>query len=149
MAKFTLTSTTVRNLTVIRDFGLNVAYSEYRFQTEDHPSSMSQTIYVHMIPLPNGARVLDGYLRVTGAGDGAIQAGVVGTLSTFINLTSVATDPQLTRFNVPNGIGYKMSLTASDVNSYSNVIATAVLMNTSSATMTFAMCVYYAVEDQI
>lgn len=149
MAKFTLTGTTVRNLTVFRDFGLNAAYSKFvMVAQEGYPSSMSQTVYAHMIPLPNGARIMDGYITVSDAADGAVQVGMASSLSSFVQLTSVAA-AALIRFNVPTGVGSKVSLTASDVNGYTTIVTTAVLMNTASPTMTIQMCVYYAVEDQV
>lgn len=144
----TLTGTMVRNLNVFRDFGLNAVYAEIDFRRENQLVSLSQTVYVHTIPLPNGARILDGWVRATGRVTGLYQVGISTTLSCLVAGQSM-TATQMTRFNVAGGIGTKVSLTASDVNSYQSVIVTCQNATSASTTGTIALCVYYAVEDQI
>lgn len=148
MAKRTITGTTVRNLTVYRDFGLNAVYAEFVPLRENQNVSISNTVVVHMIPLPNGARVLDGWIRATNWTTGGVMVGMSDTLSCFVASQSLAAN-QFTRFNVPGGVGRKISLTASDVNSYSTVCVSTTLITSASTTGTIAMCVYYAVEDQV
>lgn len=149
MAKRTVTGTTVRNLTVYRRPGFNFAYAEFDARRENQNVSLSNTVYVHMIPLPNGARVLDGWIRSTGRVTGQYQVGFPGTLSCFVAAQSMTAE-QMTRFNVPGGfINTKVSLTASDVNSYSSVVVSLVNVTSASTTGTVALLVRYAVEDQI
>src|SRR5512147_2727050 len=99
----TITGTTVRNLTVYRQFGLNAAYAEIDFRRENQNCSLSQTVYVHTLPLPNGARILDGWVRASGRTTGMYQVGVASTLSCFVAGQSM-TATQMTRFNVAGGI---------------------------------------------
>lgn len=144
----TVTGTLVRNLTVFRDFGLNAVYAEIDFRRENQNCSLSQTVYVHTVPLPNGARILDGWVRATGRTTGLYQVGLTTTLSCFVAGQSM-TATQMTRFNVAGGIGAKVSLTASDVNSYQTIVVTCQNATSASTTGTIAFCVFYAVEDQI
>lgn len=148
MAKRTITGTTVRNLTVYRQFGLNAAYAQVDFRRENQNVSVSNTIYVHTIPLPNGARILDGYVTATGRTTGQYQVGVASTLSCFVAAQSM-TATQMTRFNVAGGIGTKMSLTASDVNGYTTVVVSCINATSASTTGTIGLCLYYTVEDQV
>lgn len=148
MAKRTVTGTLVQNLNVYRAPGLNAVYAEIDFRRENQNVSLSNTVYVHTVPLPNGARILDGYIRATGRTTGQYQVGVASTLSAFVAAQSITAD-QMTRFNVPGGIGTKISLTASDVNSYSTVVVSLINATSASTTGTLALVVYYAVEDQV
>lgn len=149
MAKRTVTGTAVRNLTVYRDFGLNAVYARFVPLRENQNVSLSNTVRVHMIPLPNGARILDGWVA-TGSlpTTGGLKVGTTSSLSNFVAYQSIAAN-QFTRFNVPAGPGTKISLTASDINSYSTVVLTTTLITSASTTVTFGMCVYYTVEDQV
>lgn len=148
MAKRTITGTTVRNLTVYRQFGLNAVYAQVDFRRENQNVSLSNTVYVHTIPLPNGARIVDGYVTAAGRTTGQYQVGMTTTLSCFVAAQSM-TAAQMTRFNVPGGIGAKMSLTASDVNSYTTVVVSCINATSASTTGTLGLCLFYAVEDQV
>lgn len=149
MAKHTITGSMVSHLRVRRSPGLNFAYAEWDARKDNQNSpTLSATNYVHMIPLPNGARVLDGWIRATGRTTGQYQVGFLGSLSGLVAAQSM-TAAQMTRFNVPAGIGIKVSLTASDVNSYTTVVMSAINMTSASTTGTIALCVWYTVEDQV
>lgn len=148
MAKRTVTGTMVTNLQVTRNPGLNAVYAEIDFRREGQRTSLSNTVVVHVVPLPNGARIMDGWVRATGRTTGGIMVGMTDTLSCFVASQSLAAD-QLTRFNVAANVGRKISLTASDVNSYSSVAVTTTLVTSASTTGTIGIMVYYTVEDQV
>lgn len=143
MAKRTVTGTMVTNLQVRRGPGLNAVYAMVDFRREGQMTSLSNTVYVHMIPLPDRARIIDGWVKAEDRASGQYQVGLASTLSCFVAAQSM-TAAQMTRFNV--NFGQQLSLTASDVNSYSTVVVSAINCTSASTTGTIAVCVYYSMD---
>lgn len=143
MAKVTVTGTLVTNLQVRRNRGLNAAYALVDFRREGQKASLSNTVYVHMIPLPDRARIVDGWVKSGARTTGQYQVGLASTLSCFVAAQSM-TASQMTRFNV--NFGQQLSLTASDVNSYSTVVVSAINCTSASTTGTIAVCVFYSMD---
>lgn len=144
MADLTVTSTLVTNLKVTRNLGLNVATCVFDFKAQGVTSTAS--LVIQMVPVPDGARILDLWVR----NDNFVAGGFVvgdGSLSNrFITGASLSAAGQLTRLNVAGGAGYLVSLTASDQNSYDTIDFTMNGSPSSSASGTIVMTVFYVVE---
>lgn len=148
MAEATLTGTLVSRLTVKREFGLNCVYASASYTNAGalERISLSDSLRIRLIPLPNRARILDGWIKCGDVTTGYYNLGDSSASARFVASQSMTAD-QMTRFNVPAGIGHKVSLTVSDENSHDDLILSICDVTSASTTFCVAACVYYVVED--
>ena len=145
MTERTLTSTAVQNRAVLRTPGVNAQFATFSFKQFNEPVSV--TLVLQMIAVPDQSRILDMWVRNDNIADGAFVVGDSSLSNRFITTTSLAAGG-LTRMNVPAGIGYKVSLTASDVNGFYTInLSINSGTPTATATGTIAMAVYYTVDN--
>jgi len=139
----TCTSTLVQNLQVQRNKGVNTVFCLYDFKKTGITTSAST--YIQMVPVPNGARILDLWVRNDNLNTGAFTVGD-GSLSTrFIASTSLAAT-LLTRMGNQLGAGYRVSLTVSDENSFDTIDISFGGATSDSASGCIAMCVHYIID---
>ncbi|CAB4192443.1 hypothetical protein UFOVP1244_28 [uncultured Caudovirales phage] len=139
----TVTSSLVANLQVQRNKGLNTAFCLYNFKKTGVTTSAST--YIQMVPLPNGARILDLWVRNDNLNTGAFSVGDSSLTTRFVTATSLAAT-LLTRMNNPLGVGYRVSLTASDENSFDTIDISFAGATSDSASGCIAMCVHYIID---
>ena len=144
MADNTVTSTLVTNLKFQRNPGLNIVYCMYDFKATGITTSTS--LVVQMVPVPDGARILDILVRNDGFVTGGFVVGDSSLSNRFITGASLSAAGQLTRLNVPGGAGYIVSLTASAQNSYDTIDWTMNGATSDSASGCIHMTVWYVVE---
>ena len=139
----TCTSTLVQNLKVKSTPGVIGVYCVYDFFKTGVTTSASTVI--QMIPVPHGARILDLWVRNDNLNTGAFSVGDGSSSVRFVSSTSLAAT-LLTRMNVAGAIGYKVSLTASDQNSYDTIDISFGGATSDSASGCIHMCVFYTMD---
>lgn len=144
MADATVTGTLVTNLQVLANRGLNVAYGVYDFKAQGVTTSTS--LVIQMVPVPHKARIIDLWVRMDSFVTGGFVVGDSSLSNRYITGASMSAAGQLTRLNVPGGAGYKISLTASDENSFDTIDVTLNGATSDSASGTIVMAVYYIME---
>ena len=128
---------------------VNVAYGHYNFAKGSE--TVSATLVVALVALPDQSRILDLWYRTTGfGGTGGFVIGDASLSSRFMS-GSLSAVPQFGRMISngavpPAGINYKVSLTASDVNSFYTVNFTINGAPTATASGCIAMTVYYTLD---
>lgn len=140
----TITSTLVQNTVVANNLGVNAAFAVYNFAATG--ITVSTSLCIQMVPLPHGARVLDLWVRNDSFGTGAFAVGDSSTTARFVTADTSLAASLLKRLNVPAGVGYKISLTESDKNSFDTIDITLNGLPTVSASGCIAMCVYYLMD---
>jgi hypothetical protein len=143
MADRTITSSLVTNLQVHRHRGLNAVFCLYDFKATGE--TVSASLVIQMVPVPHGARILDLYVRNDNLASGGFVVGDSSLSNRYITLTSLAAT-LLTRLNATTGVGFKVSLTASDENSFDTID---IILNgtpSSSASGCIAMTVFYVMD---
>lgn len=148
MADRTVSTTTVQNGPTILSTGLNHAYSTFAFDTlGKYSASVSNTLHIHMVPIPNNARILDMRLTWYDRQDAIYAVGDLSLSDRYITATSLTTDTQVNRLNNAAGAGYKISLSNSNVAlevKYEPLIIT--MVGSTSASGCVHMSVYYRME---
>lgn len=148
MADRTITSSLVQNRMVFRENrGVNVAYCNFDFhQTPGSQGreTLSPSLVIQMIPLPDQARILDMWIRSDRATTGGYVVGD-SSLSNRFMTGSLSVAGQLTR--MPQSIStYKVSLTASSINDFYTINVVINGTPTASATGCIAMAVFYTID---
>lgn len=152
MANRTITSTMVKHGPVICRKGLNFAYGTFDMLrgVSGGTFSVSNTLVIQMIPVPNNARILDMFVKFTDRADGAFTVGDSSLTNRYITATSMSASLQTTILNNPAGAGYKISLTNSstitEVKFEPITLFTTNTIASASTTGCIAMGVYYIME---
>lgn len=148
MADRTITASLVQNRMVYRGHrGVNVAYCNFDFHTtpgSQGRETLSPSLVIQMIPLPDQARILDMWVRSDRATTGGYVVGDTSLSNRFMS-GSLSAAGQLTRAQ-QSAMNYKVSLTASDVNSFYPIQLTINGTPTASATGCIAMAVFYVID---
>lgn len=148
MADRTITSSLVQGRMVYRDHrGLNAVYCNFDFHNTPGAQgreTLSNSLIIQMIPLPDQARILDMWFRSDRATTGGYTIGDSSQTNRFMT-GSFSAAGQLTRV-AQSAMNYKVSLTASDINSFYPIMVTIKGTPTASATGCIAMCVYYTID---
>lgn len=156
MAEKTLTGVTVASRAVYTsgrgqgvDGGLlHVVYDHYNFGRNNE--TVSPSLVVQLCPLPDQARILDVHVKVDFGGTGGFVVGDASLSNRFMT-GSLSTAPQLAKMlsngaTPAAGIGYKVSLTVSDQNSFYPLLFELNGAPTASASGCVAMTVWYTVD---
>lgn len=128
---------------------LHTAYGHYRFTSE----TVSPSLVLQMVALPNQARILDMWVRFDFGGTGGYVVGDASLSNRFMS-GSLSTAPLFARMvaaagvnGKSNGPNYKVSLTESDVNSFYPILLEFNGLPTASASGCVAMAVYYLIDN--
>lgn len=152
MANRTLTATMAKNGPVIARQGLNFAYSTFDMLrgVSQGNFSVSNTLVIQMVKLPNNARILDLFVTFTDRADGAFTVGDQSLTNRYVTATSMSASLQTTFLNAAAGAGYKISLsnssTVTEVKSEPINIFTTNTILSASTTGCIAMGVYYLMD---
>lgn len=157
MAEKTLTAVAVASRAAYTDVGqgpacgrVHVAYDHYNFARNGE--TVSPSLVVQMCPLPNQARVIDIVVRTDGfGGTGGFVVGDSSLTNRYFTTTSLAAATQVVRMvsvgaAPSSGLNYKVSLTASDVNSIYPILLEINGAPTATASGCIAMTVYYTID---
>lgn len=148
MANRTVTSTMVQNGPTIRKVGLNFAYGTFdvRKAVAQGNFSVSNTLVIQMVPIPNNARIVDLFVTLYDRADGAITVGDGSLTNRYVTATSMSSSLQTILLNNPAGAGYKISLTSSVRTFVPMTIFTSNTILSASTTGCIAMGVYYLMD---
>lgn len=150
MAAVTVTSNQVQNGPVFGDRpGLNVAYSQHVWSGGPASStSLSVSVCLQMLAIPNGARLVDLAVEVrgaTGQTQGGYAVGDASSTARYVATTSLNASRVVTR--ATTGLGFRYSLTESDFTTFDTIDLTfsgAAL--TSTLTLCVEMVAYYVMD---
>jgi hypothetical protein len=129
---------------------LHVCYDHYNFAKTGE--TVSPSLVVQICPLPNQARIVDIQIKTDGfGGTGGFVVGDASLTNRFFATTSLASATQYVRMisngAAPSGgLNYKVSLTASDQNSFYPLLFELNGAPTATASGCIAMAVYYTID---
>lgn len=148
MADRTITSSLVQNRMVFRENrGVNAVYCNFDFhQTPGSQGreTLSPSLVIQMIPLPDQARILDMWIRSDRATAGGYAIGD-SSLSNRFMTGSLSAAGQITHMQESIAT-YKVSLTASSINDFYTINVVINGAPTASATGCIAMAVFYTID---
>lgn len=148
MADRTVTATSVQNEGALVTHGLNFKYATFSMEKAiGYGASISNSLMIQMIALPNGARVIDLWVTLYNRTDGAFAVGDGSLSNRFITAKSMTADGQTNFLDAPHGAGWKVSTTASDETRFEPIILTTTAATASASTTgCIHMGVYYLME---
>lgn len=128
---------------------LHVCYDHYNFA--HNGETVSPSLVIQMCPLPDQARILNITIRTDFGGTGGFVVGDASLSNRFFTGQSLSAAPQIanmisTGAAPSGGLNYKVSLTASDVNSFYPLLFELNGAPTASASGCVAMTVYYTID---
>jgi len=150
MASLTITSTQVNNGPILSDRpGLLHKFVQFNLGP-DAPGSISASVCLQMIAIPDGARILDLTLRCTGISTqvGNFTVGDGSSTARFCAAISITSSTVVTRLNAAGGAGFLVSLTASHVPATFDTIDLTFVAVTSTRTMCIEMSAFYVMEER-
>ena len=130
---------------------LHVAYGHYNFKS--HNETVSASLVIQMVALPDQARIVDMWARFDFGGTGGYVIGDASLSNRFLSgsLSAALLFARLQAAGGINGLSggpnYKVSLTASDANSYYPILLEINGVPTASASGCVAMAVYYLIDN--
>lgn len=133
----TVTSTAVKNGPCL-DLGPYVQAHTVVYGFEESGVSISASLTIKMIPIPHQARILQIHTTIYSAVNaGGFIIGDDSLTNRWVTLTSLSTSDHYQAIN--SGVyGYKVSLTASDVNAFETID----FMFTGAPTSTLTGCIH-------
>jgi len=150
MTERTITGVEVNDRRVFKGgMELHAVYGHYNFAHNDE--TVSATLVVQVVALPDQARVQDLYVITEGfGGTGGYVVGDSSLSNRYMTLASlsVAAGGKMVNYmNVQAGRGYKVSLTPSSVPQFYPINVT--INGAPSATRSgcIAMCVWYTIDN--
>lgn len=149
MAAFTITSVGVNVGPIRGDIpGLNVKHAKLTWST-DISSTLSVSVCVQMIALPQGARLLDLVTQVTGQ-TGQVGSYAIGDGSSTARFCAAISLTASTVVNRMTGTGldYRISVTESDFLTFDTLDMTFGANVTSTRTLCVDMVAYYIMDRQ-
>lgn len=128
---------------------LHVAYGHYNFAR--HNETVSASLVVQMVALPNQARIVDIWVGFDFGGTGGYVIGDASLSNRFMS-GSLSAAPLYARLlggvnGMSGGTNYKVSLTASNQNSSYPILLEINGVPTASASGCVAMAVYYLIDN--
>lgn len=157
MAERTITSVNVNARAVFREAKgsgvlgglLYACYDHYNFARNGE--TVSPSLVIQMCPLPDQARIVNITVKTDFGGTGGFVVGDASLSNRFFTGQSLSAAPQIANMisagAAPSGgINYKVSLTASEVNSFYPILFEINGAPTASASGCVAMTVYYTLD---
>ena len=102
-------------------------------------ASLTAASVIQMIPVPSGARLVDGWVKSPGTGY-LVSVGDGGDVDRYVQSKSGSA---LQRFEVAAGMGYQYSVSDDAIVRWDTID---ILIGSAAATGTFQMCVTYAMD---
>lgn len=153
MAALTLTSTQVNNGPVLGDRpGLNVKHVSHCWGKSGGGTTLSVSVCLQMIAIPDGARILDVVTEVIGTviTQGSYAIGDGSSTARYVTTTSLTNSRVVTRAATSTGIDWRYSLTTSGHAglTFDTIDLTFGANVTSTLTLCVEMVAYYVMDRQ-
>lgn len=142
---YTISTATIQNGPIVGRSGLNFAYAEFDFRGR----SVSNSLVIQMVGVPNGARILDLWVTFYNRTDGSFAVGDASLSNRYITALSLTANGQTNFLNNAAGAGYKISLTGSIRQFTPITIYTPETMASASTTGCVHMGVYYFMDPNV
>lgn len=150
MAATTITSQQVKLGPITADWpGLNVKNVHIDWGKDIGGRSLSVSVCLQMLAVPNGARIVDLIFKATwpsGETQGGYTIGDGSSTARYVTTTSMTTSPVVSRLAVAAGAGFRYSVTESDFATFDTIDLTFSGALTSTLTGCFDMTVYYVMD---
>lgn len=149
MAATTITSQQVKMGPITADWpGLNVKQVHIDWGKDIGSRSVSVSVCLQMLAVPDGARIVDLILRATfpGSTQGGYAVGDSSSTARYVTTTSMTTSQVVSRLAVAAGAGFRYSVTQSDFKTFDTIDVTFSGALTSTLTCCLDMTVYYVMD---
>lgn len=151
MAALTVTSTQVNNGPILSDIpGLNTKHVSHCWGKSGGGTTLSVSVCLQMIAIPDGARVLDVVTEVIGTTitQGGYAIGDGSSTARYVTTTSLTNSRVVTRASASTGIDFRYSVTQSDFYTFDTIDITFTANVTSTLTLCVEMVAYYVMDRQ-
>lgn len=149
MAATTITSQAVKAGPVRGDVvGLNYRQVHVDWGKDIGSRSLSTSVCLQMVPVPNGARIIDVILRATfpGSAQGGYAVGDGSSTARYMTTQSMTSSQVVQRLAVAAGAGFRYSVTESDFLTFDTIDVTFSGALTSTLTCCLDMMVFYLMD---
>lgn len=149
MAATTITSNQVKYGPVRGDTpGLNARHVNFVWGRDVGARSLSVSVCLQLVPIPDGARIIDIILSATFAGSqqGGYAVGDNSSTARYMTTQSMTASNVVQRLAVAAGAGFRYSLTQSDFVTWDTIDMTFSGALTSTRTCCIDMTVFYLMD---